>query len=122
VRPSAELERGGRGPLRGRVPPLQPGRRRLDERLPLVRPGRHRARPDPPRRLPRVRRVLLVSRIRDWGYRVLLRPGISGVDPRWPKAVEIEQRYVVGTKRRDEIPGTMLVGLLTHELGPSFLY
>ena len=35
-----------------------------------------------PRALTRVRRLLLVSRIRDWGYRVLLRPGISGVDPR----------------------------------------
>lgn len=75
-----------------------------------------------PRALTRVRRLLLVSRIRDWGYRVLLRPGISGVDPRWPKAVEIEQRYVVGKGRRDEIPWTMLVGLLTHELGHSFLY
>ena len=29
-----------------------------------------------PRALTRVRRLLLVSRIRDWGYRVLLRPGI----------------------------------------------
>ena len=75
-----------------------------------------------PRALTRVRRLLLVSRIRDWGYRVLLRPGISGVDPRYPKIVEIEQRYVVGKQRRDEIPWTMLVGLLTHELGHSFLY
>jgi len=75
-----------------------------------------------PRALTRVRRLLLVSRIRDWGYRVLLRPGISGVDPRYPKAVEIEQRYVVGKRRQDEIPWTMLVGLLTHELGHSFLY
>src|SRR6266478_8399198 len=47
---------------------------------------------------------------------------ISGVDPRYPKAVEIEQRYVVGKRRQDEIPWTMLVGLLTHELGHSFLY
>ena len=75
-----------------------------------------------PRALTRVRRLLLVSRIRDWGYRVLLRPGISGVDPRYPKIVEIEQRYVVGKRRQDEIPWTMLVGLLTHELGHSFLY
>ena len=75
-----------------------------------------------PRALTRVRRLLLVSRIRDWGYRVLLRPGVSGVDPRWPKIVEIEQRYVVGKQRRDEIPWTMLVGLITHELGHSFLY
>ena len=75
-----------------------------------------------PRALTRVRRLLLVSRIRDWGYRVLLRPGVSGVDPRYPKIVEIEQRYVVGKQRQDEIPWTMLVGLLTHELGHSFLY
>ena len=75
-----------------------------------------------PRALTRVRRLLLVSRIRDWGYRVLLRPGVSGVDPRYPKAVEIEQRYVIGNKRPDEISWTMLVGLITHELGHSFLY
>lgn len=75
-----------------------------------------------PRALRRVRRLLLVSRVRDWGYRVLLRPGISGVDPRYPKIVEIEQRYVVGKRRRDEISWTMLVGLLSHELGHSFLY
>lgn len=74
------------------------------------------------RALRRVRRLLLVSRVRDWGYRVLLRPGISGVDPKYPKIVEIEQRYVVGKQRRDEIPWTMLVGLLTHELGHSFLF
>jgi hypothetical protein len=75
-----------------------------------------------PRALTRVRRLLLVSRIRDWGYRILLRPGISGVDPKYPNMVEIEQRYVVGKRRRDEIPWTMLVGLITHELGHSFLY
>ena len=39
-------------------------------------------------------------------------PGISGVDPRYPKIVEIEQRYVVGKQRQDEIPWTMLVGLI----------
>ena len=53
---------------------------------------------------------------------MLLRPGISGVDPRYPKIVEIEQRYVVGKQRQDEISWTMLVGLITHELGHSFLY
>ena len=36
--------------------------------------------------------------------------------------MEIEQRYVVGKRSRDEIPWTMLVGLITHELGHSFLY
>ncbi len=75
-----------------------------------------------PRALTRVRRLLLVSRISDWGYRILLRPGISGVDPKYPKIVEIEQRYVVGQPTREEIPWTMLVGLITHELGHSFLY
>jgi len=75
-----------------------------------------------PRALTRVRRLLLVSRIKDWGYRILLRPGVSGVDPKYPAMVEIEQRYVVGKRRRDEIPWTMLVGLITHELGHSFLY
>jgi len=75
-----------------------------------------------PRALRRVRRLLLVSRVSDWGYRVMLRPGISGVDPRYPKVVEIEQRYVTGIRRRDEIPWSMLVGLITHELGHSFLY
>ena len=75
-----------------------------------------------PRALTRVRRLLLVSRIKDWDYRILLRPGVSGVDPKYPDMVEIEQRYVVGKRRRDEIPWTMLVGLITHELGHSFLY
>ncbi len=75
-----------------------------------------------PRALRRVRRLLLVSRIRDWGYRVLLRPGISGVDPSYPKIVEIEQDYVVRAPRRAEIPWTLLVGLICHELGHSFLY
>jgi RNA polymerase subunit RPABC4/transcription elongation factor Spt4 len=75
-----------------------------------------------PRALRRVRRLLLVSRIVDWGYRVLLRPGISGVDPRFPKIVEIEQRYVTGKRTREEIPWSLLVGLITHELGHSFLF
>lgn len=74
------------------------------------------------RALTRVRRLLLVSRIKDWGYRVLLRPGVSGVDPRSPKIVEIDRSYVVGAGRQDEIPWTLLVGLISHELGHSFLY
>ncbi len=74
-----------------------------------------------PRALTRVRRLLMTSRIRLWGYRVLLRPGVSGVDPRWPKIVEIDQRYVVGKRKRDEISWSMMVGLITHELGHSFL-
>jgi hypothetical protein len=44
------------------------------------------------------------------------------VDPRWPKIIEIDQGYVVGKRKRDEIPWSMLVGLITHELGHSFLY
>jgi len=75
-----------------------------------------------PRALRRVRRLLLVSRIRDWGYRIMLRPGVSGVDPKYPKIVEIDQSYVIGARRRDEIPWSLLVGLLCHELGHSFLY
>jgi hypothetical protein len=72
--------------------------------------------------LNRVRGLLRVARISDWGFRVLLRPGVSGVDPKYPKIVEIDERYVVGVRRRDEIPWPMLVGLISHELGHSFLY
>lgn len=75
-----------------------------------------------PRALRRVRRLLLVSRVKHWGYRVLLRPGVSGVDPKFPKIIEIEEKYVVGMRKRDEISWSMLVGLITHELGHSFLY
>lgn len=75
-----------------------------------------------PRALTQVSRLLKVTRIADWGFRVLLRPGVSGVDPKYPKVVEIEQRYVVRVRRRDEIPWSMLVGLISHELGHSFLY
>ncbi len=75
-----------------------------------------------PTALGKVARLLRVARVRDWGYRVLLRPGVSGVDPHYPKAIEIDQRYVIGKRRRDEIPWSMLVGLITHELGHSFLY
>jgi hypothetical protein len=73
------------------------------------------------RALRRTRRLLLVSRIRPWDYKVLLRPGVSGVDPKYPNIVEIEQRYVTG-RRQDEIPWRMLTGLITHELGHSFLF
>ncbi|MGE0551948.1 MAG: putative zinc-binding metallopeptidase [Gemmatimonadales bacterium] len=73
------------------------------------------------RALRRVRRLLVTSRISDWGYRVLLRPGVSGVDPRWPKIVEIDEGYVIG-KGSAEVPWNLLVGLIVHELGHSFLY
>jgi hypothetical protein len=72
--------------------------------------------------LHQVRALLKEAKIADWGFRVLLRPGVSGVDPKYPKVVELEQRYVVGARRRDEIPWQMLVGLMSHELGHSFLY
>jgi hypothetical protein len=74
-----------------------------------------------PRALSRVQALLKAAKIRDWGYRLLLRPGVSGVDPGYPKVVEIEQHYVIG-RPSDEIPWSMLVGLITHELGHSFLY
>jgi DNA-directed RNA polymerase subunit RPC12/RpoP len=74
------------------------------------------------RALRRARRLLIVARIRDWNYRVLLRPGVSGVDPRAPKVIEIERRYVTAKRRRDDISWNMLTGLVLHELGHSFLY
>ncbi|MEX1050780.1 MAG: putative zinc-binding metallopeptidase [Gemmatimonadales bacterium] len=75
-----------------------------------------------PKTLAKVRRLLAVSGIKHWGYRILLRPGVSGVDPRYPNIVEIERDYVIGQRSRDEIPWSMLVGLVCHELGHSFLF
>src|SRR5437879_4462246 len=74
------------------------------------------------RALRRVRQLLVVGRLKDWNYRVLLRPGVSGVTHRTPKIIEIERRYVTGKRRRDEISWNMLTGLILHELGHSFLY
>lgn len=74
-----------------------------------------------PKALQRVRHLLKAARIRDWGYRVLLRPGVSGVDPKYPKVVEIERDYV-SKHRRTEIAWSTLVGLICHELGHSFLF
>jgi len=74
-----------------------------------------------PRALRRVRRLLAVSRLRRWDYRVLLRPGVSGVTPRAPKLIEIDRRYVRG-KRATDISWNLLTGLLLHELGHSFLF
>jgi hypothetical protein len=67
----------------------------------------------------RVRRLLRKVRVPDWGYRILVRPGVSGVDPRYPKIIEIERSYV---SRRDHVSWPALVGLITHELGHSFMY
>jgi predicted amidophosphoribosyltransferase len=75
-----------------------------------------------PRALRRVRRLLVVSRVTPWQYRVLLRPGVSGVDPEAPKVIEIDRRYVIGKRRRDDISWNLLTGLILHELGHSFLY
>jgi len=72
--------------------------------------------------LARARRLLVTTRVRDWHYRVLLRPGVSGVTHSSPKVIEIERRYVTGKRRRDEISWTMLTGLILHELGHSFLF
>lgn len=69
----------------------------------------------------RVRQLLRKVRVPDWGYRILVRPGVSGVDPKYPKIVEIERLYVEKNYRH-EIAWPSLVGLITHELGHSFLY
>lgn len=72
--------------------------------------------------LRRVRSLLIVSRVKDWDYRILLRPGVSGVSPAAPKVIEIDRRYVTRKRRRDEISWNTLTGLILHELGHSFLY
>lgn len=69
-----------------------------------------------------VRRLLRISGIANWGYRLLLRPGGSGVAPDSPKIVAINRLHVLGRKRRELVPWPMLVGLIAHELGHSFLF
>jgi hypothetical protein len=69
--------------------------------------------------LRRVHRLLRTARVPDWGHRILVRPGVSGVDPEYPKIVEIERRHI---ERRDEISWPGMVGLIIHELGHSFLF
>jgi hypothetical protein len=71
--------------------------------------------------LERVDQLLQASGIPPWSWRVLLRPGVSGVDPAFPRIVEINRAWVVG-KRPADVPWTLLVGLIAHELGHSFLY
>lgn len=66
-----------------------------------------------------VQTLLRMVGVPDWGYRILVRPGVSGVDPRYPKIVEIQRRYAM---RRQEISPAGMVGLLAHELGHSFLF
>lgn len=77
-----------------------------------------------PRTLRRVRRLLVVSQVKQWPYRVLIRPGVSGVDPTYPDTIEIDRAYVSvkERRRRGGIPWKLLVGLVLHELGHSFLY
>lgn len=75
-----------------------------------------------PQALGKVREYLRTARIRPWGFRILLRPGVSGVDPKYPKIVEIDQGYVTDYGSREEIPWPTLVGLICHELGHSFLF
>lgn len=69
--------------------------------------------------LRRVRALLRKVRVPDWGFRILVRPGISGVDPKYPKIVEIERRLI---EKRDQISWPGMTGLVIHELGHSFLY
>lgn len=69
-----------------------------------------------------IRRLLRIAGVANWGYRLLLRPGTSGVDPSYPKIVEINRSHVLEPRRRGEIPWTKLVGLIAHELGHSFLF
>ena len=75
-----------------------------------------------PQALQRVHELLRTAGITRWGFRILLRPGVSGVDPKYPKIVEIDQAYVTDVGSRDEIPWPTLVGLICHELGHSFLF
>src|SRR2546426_8539688 len=53
--------------------------------------------------LRRVRQLLVVGRLKDWKYRVLLRPGVSGVTHRTPKIIEIERRYVRSEEHTSEL-------------------
>lgn len=71
--------------------------------------------------LDRAATLLSLAGVPGFGYRVLLRPGVSGVDPAWPRIVEINRGLV---RRRGMPPGEWdaLTGLLVHEIGHSFLY
>ncbi|MEZ4586236.1 MAG: putative zinc-binding metallopeptidase [Gemmatimonadales bacterium] len=71
--------------------------------------------------LAQVERLLAIAEIDPWGYRVLLRPGVSGVDPAYPTIVEIDRSHI-GRKPEPQIEWSRIVGLIIHELGHSFLY
>ena len=66
----------------------------------------------------RVRELLRRARMPAWDYRILVRPGVSGVDPEYPKIVEVRRRYV----QSDDVPWPAVIGLIAHELGHSFLF
>jgi hypothetical protein len=69
-----------------------------------------------------VRRLLRVAGIKDWGYRLLLRPGGSGVAPTSPKIIELNRDHVLAVRRRADVPWPLITGLIAHELGHSFLF
>ena len=71
--------------------------------------------------LERVERLIAAVGLGDWGYRVLLRPGVSGVDPEHPRIVEINRGLVL-RRPMDQSEWDTLVGLIIHELGHSYLY
>jgi len=66
----------------------------------------------------RVRELLRRARMPNWDYRVLVRPGVSGVDPDYPRIIELRRRYV----QSDDVSWPSVVGLIAHELGHSFLF
>jgi hypothetical protein len=68
-----------------------------------------------------VRRLLRITGITDWGFRLLLRPGGSGVAPGSPKIIEINREHLLGIPR-GQVPWPRVVGLIAHELGHSFLF
>lgn len=69
-----------------------------------------------------VRRLLRTVGIANWGFRLLLRPGGSGVAPGSPKIIEINRAHILGLRRRDQVSWPTVVGLIAHELGHSFLF
>ena len=69
-----------------------------------------------------VRRLLRIAGVADWGFRLLLRPGGSGVALTSPNIVEINRAHVLDRPPRTPVQWPLLVGLVAHELGHSFLF
>lgn len=69
-----------------------------------------------------IRRLLRTVGIANWGFRLLLRPGGSGVAPSSPKIIEINRAHILGVRRRDQVSWPTVTGLIAHELGHSFLF